>query len=217
MNQDTSIYCDDLDWYLTRRDAACGVHSNLSTVVSIIEHGGGKNVKGKPPDLYQGRHAELGPVAPGAFARDRTMLKRWNKLSRESQWVLVVHYVGTEVTAAANGKRMRFPLGVEPTWSKLSAVVLWQAATDSPEAYENALRLAMREESSDDDLRAIKKAETRAHRAVSQAHGEYYAIAKDEPEDFDSYDTDETWRDVMDEAVSRTDVRKDEDGVWRQH
>lgn len=189
---DRELYSSALDWYLTQRDAACGVRSTLAAQIAAIERGG---VAGQPcTDPYHDGQAGLAPHAHGAFSRDRIMLTRWTKLPRAARTVLVVHYCGSAPVDHDPGSfgradthwytaRRRFPLGVEGVFGKLAAVVLWQAESDGAEALERLLRLAetagergSKSSLSADRRRQAEKAEARAERAVRQAHQAYYAV-----------------------------------------
>lgn len=194
--QDRELYSSALDWYLTQRDADCGVRSTLAAQIAAIERGGAYGVPCTDP--YHDGQAGLSPHAHGAFSRDRIMRARWVRLARPARELLVVYYVGSEPVESDPKSfgsretewytpRRRFPLGVEPTFGKFAAVVLWQARGDGAEALARVLRLAeavgpsgSKDTLSADRRRAATKLEARAELAVRVAHLAYHAIVATE-------------------------------------
>ncbi len=87
----SDTWSDDLEWYLLRRDAACGVRSGLGAQIAAIERG--ISTRTFPTsDPYRDDQVGLGPAQERAFARDRKMRQRWAALAEEHRAVLRAHY-----------------------------------------------------------------------------------------------------------------------------
>ncbi len=195
--QDSGLYDEGLDWYLTCRDAACGYASALGPQIVTIERGISAS-RTPTSDPYRSDQVGFGPKfhGRGAFSLDRTMRRRWTKLDRRTREVLLAHYVALVPTPnepgaewqpgkpVPNGEystdystaryrreltgRTRFPAGVDARLGKLAGAALFLTPAD-----ELARLLKACERGNEAE---VTKARRRAEAAVRRAHAAYWAV-----------------------------------------
>lgn len=230
------LYSAELDWYVTQRDAACGVRSSLGGQIAALERGGAAGTPNSDP--YTDGQVGMGPVRVRAFTLDRRIGPRWGRLSHAHRGVLVCYYLGraqgsedvqerartvARVTHGYDSAR-KFPIGVEGLFAPFAAIVM---VIDAERASKLGAHSHGRKPSGDVQ-RAVAKLTSQAERVVRAAHRAYYEIARIEA---DGPDVVPTWSEQWDEMRLRrerfadgafadnlpeADVpRRGQDGVWR--
>jgi hypothetical protein len=90
---DRELFAEDVHWLLNVAASALGERSAHSGILSVLQHGGFPS--GVPEtDIYS--NYQMGwCVGDSAPERWRKAIVVWNKLTRDSQAVLLAHYCGT--------------------------------------------------------------------------------------------------------------------------
>lgn len=178
MRDDRELWSNDIEWYLTQRDAACGVRSSLGGQVATIERG--VSASGAPnSDPYDDGQVGLGPAQRKAFARDREMRKRWHRLPESARAVLRVHYGALAPSDPATTPLIRWSVELGPAilrraegqLGKLVRVTLWLGKesgklTEWAKAWGNGS--------------SAKASTVRAERTIRDAHRAYYRVETEE-------------------------------------
>ena len=199
---DPHTFCAILEWYLTARDADCGVRSTFASQVAAIEGHRGTPGQG---ERFQHEQVEF-RTQQTAFAKDRIMRRRWAALDPYTRDVLAAHYTGSARVRTDNGYS-RFPRGFEAHLGKFSGVALYLADLDG-----SLPALIKACESGKDSL--IKPFRARAEEAVRAAHAAYYLIADDDP--YESEDQHPLEGMIAHERMSHEQLLQQIDGIWRQ-
>lgn len=211
MNADRELYCYQIDWWLTCRDAACGYRSSLGGQLERIQRGTSALLPNADP--YHDGQVGLGPARKrAAFAMDRRFRRRWFTLPAQARDVLTAYYCGALVTAANGNGRQRFPAGVSELLGRFAGVVLFQARD------RDALLRACEEQNAD----ALQLPLARAEKAVRAAHNLYYLIA--EYDEVPADDARRARRESFAEGAFQEEieghpangVHRNAAGVWRQ-
>ncbi len=116
--KDRELYCADVEWLLTERDADCGVQSSFGAMIAELAAAPDPTPRRKDlpeptakptgrsgvgsslsPDPYHSGQCELAAAPRGrghqtAFARDRRLLRVWLSLDAATRRVLAAHYLG---------------------------------------------------------------------------------------------------------------------------
>lgn len=233
------LYSHEIDWWLTQRDAMCGVRSTLGGQVMALERGGAGGFPNSDP--YHDGQVGMGRWAVAAFDLDRLIRPRWFALDKESQNVLMVYYFGRSQGSDGDdhGKdfkthgytnRSKFPPGVEAVFGQFASMAMF---FDAPAARDLGTRASG---SPSIEIRhRVEKLLARSENAVRKAHRAYYAI-RNNTDDADVIPIDAAerpgWRADFErmrkrrrfadgafdaESESFADMpRRDKDGVWRQ-
>lgn len=209
---DPFIYCPLLEWYLTARDADCGVRSSFASQVAAIE---GHRGSYGGADRFQSEQVEFGTIQ-AAFSKDRVMRRRWGRLAANARDILAAHYTGSarigsfgkcvgRCSCATHGFQ-RFPRGFEALLGKFSGVALFLADRDGTlPALVRACEL---------NAPSLSAFRDNAEAACRAAHRAYYEIAEDdehelmEPHPLSGM--------FAAEVGSNDTLLAQRDGIWRQ-